>query len=1576
MNSQTIQSEINDLLTRPEATSSVVSRNGIEAFFDLGRHLLHSAQNSRGETLARVQAAMRQFLDVARDCALMGKIYEANRQEEWFQLLLQIIDTLDFTVGDLFSQRVERYADKALFKTIKGKTVTGVSWKECHQRVMKTARALFSFAEDEAAMPGPVALLSENSLNMVTVDLACLCTGVVDVLIPANSLSPNIEFMLNQSRPTLVFVSTDTQLSKIASIKSRLTSVKHIIKLNSGDTTSTLSVLSFDEFLQRAKQVSAKRVEAAMSRVKISDLATIMYTSGTTEAPKGIQFSQRNLISKRFARALALPEIGDADVFICYLPLYHTFGRYFEMLGCIFWGSTYVFMESTDVEAMVANMNLAKPTVFISIPKKWFELYERVQERVDIETAPKSRLKSVVASVTGGALRWGLSAAGYLDPDVFRFFQSTGVELMSGFGMTEATGGITMTPPFEYRPQSVGKALPGIEIKLAEDGEMLIRGPYVMTGYLESDGSEFDADGWLYTGDIFSADRDGFLQIMDRKKEIYKNTRGETIAPQKIENLFYDFESVKQVFLVGDHRAYNTLLLYPNYDYEQTDLKKMGREALRQFFSSLIVSVNRFLAPFERIVDFAILEREISQQHGELTPKGTYKRKVVEEHFHDDIERMYSKGYIAYHFGGFEIRIPNRFLRFKGLTPDDLRLSRNKIKIHPTGAELTLHPVKRKKFRLQIGHFEYDFEEPKFDLNDLIYYPSLWLGNLEFESFVGEELFSWSFTVEREKPAITLVTPAHALKHHPKNLSDIKAAAAEKRVDLRRLHRAAVCIHSVNEKAANTAIRYLDVILKSSKEEQWRSLSKAVLRRLAESKNQAIKRFAFEVLIENDDRNELNQIFDRFVFSRKRALDQETIARLAESKLSRIQLNSIFEFLSKFTHSENWHNQALARRTVNSVLNLLTDYSIHHPITFKLVRTELVKWMTLYQLDQQVSNVAQRCYRKLLSGFRGWLGENQKIAVDPETFDEYGWEDVLTFEPQIAAADKTLITHAIKNAPIIQEATFLFSKGTSIRLPEIAHKGVWVSFLGSRHGKSVYRASVHTRHFGSFDIALNLNHSLSEEEVEDEINWLICASGTEEARPLVEDFGGYWPKYRLWSEEFIPGETVENLLKKLERRTRPEGRERLQLIWPNFAWSGISAYVDFWNRTGRRLEIADPTPVNVIVPAYDYQIGFRIVSISSRKRFKSIPDMMLSFRQNFIDSVESRYSSLAGTCSWHVVFSSFVEILGEKRGLQLLEATLDGLHASGSNHRYDDMSHKLKKFVGSVRNKGYLPKRLYFAVQRFKRWLELNPQATPQAKMHTLQDLHTTYRLDQLERDYPGTRIQYFRDTIFAHSDSDIQKGLNAIIRHIKEDGIAEHDLHERISQLSNQVTFSEEEKFFFTRMSYPHLGPQDSAELVSLELHGSEQAALVVYIENAEGERFAIRQPATPKEIARLHRLFTIANLPIDFQPEHHYLVVLNERSHVIGGLFYRDVSQDHVHLEKIVIDERFRRKGISEGLLKEFFKRLRSEGVKIVTVGFLRPEFFYRFGFNIDHQFGNMVKKLDEPEPEEISDELLEEI
>jgi len=275
---------------------------------------------------------------------------------------------------------------------------------------------------------------------------------------------------------------------------------------------------------------------------------------------------------------------------------------------------------------MIANMKLVKPTIFISIPKKWMQLYEQVSYKVDIEMDEHETIKNAVKELTGGKLKWGLSAAGYLPPDVFKFF------LMSGFGMTEATGGITMTPPQQYKENSLGKALPGIQIKLGADGEILIKGPYVLEGYFGKSHEEiFMDDGWLPTGDVMKMDEDGFIEIIDRKKEIYKNIKGETIAPQRIENFFREFEYVKQVFLAGDHRAFNTVLIYPDFDSADSPLKKLNDRQKQEYFSSLIVTVNKFLAPFERILDFRLIEKPFTEEKGELTSKGTYKRRVIDD---------------------------------------------------------------------------------------------------------------------------------------------------------------------------------------------------------------------------------------------------------------------------------------------------------------------------------------------------------------------------------------------------------------------------------------------------------------------------------------------------------------------------------------------------------------------------------------------------------------------------------------------------------------------------------------------------------------------------------------------------------------------------------------------------------------------------------------------------------------------------------------------------------------------------------------------------------------------------------
>ncbi|MDH3784127.1 MAG: AMP-binding protein, partial [Acidobacteriota bacterium] len=683
-------------------------------------------------------------LDLVRRSEVLKRIDEEAR-DDWAKRILAAIDASHLTVGPLFRQRVDEYGSRTLFQLPPNEYETSaMRWTNASQRAQLIARGLLALDPD--GEPGPVAILSENRLEMALADIACLTSGIVNVMVPGNSTGADVEFILRHCHARTVMVSNRRQLQKLTQCRDALPDLRHVISLDP-KMRRTERVTSWNDLLVGAEGVPAATVVERSNGVRSEDLATIMYTSGTTGTPKAIQFSQRNLVFKRFARALALPEIGDRDTFLCFLPLFHTFGRFLEMLGCIFWGATYCFIENPSVDALIRGMQRYEPTVFISVPKKWIQLYESIGQRVDPLLGSDEELQAVTDQLTGGKLRWGLSAAGYLDSDIFRFFQARGVELMSGFGMTEATGGITMTPPERYRNDSLGGALPGIEISLAEDGELLVRGGYVMIGYLDpSDGRpSFDEEGWFHTGDLMELDDAGFIKLVDRKKEIYKNVKGETIAPQRIENLFRDLESVGRAFLVGDHREFNTLLIYPNPDYRDIDLANLTPDELRDHFRSLVVSVNKFLAPFERVVDFALIDRDLDPEKGELTPKGTPRRKNVAQNFSEQISALYRRTYL--NVGGVEIVLPNWLLQVVGMTAQDLTVENNTLR--RTGAEplLTIEALGNNVVR--VGDVAYGHPPGVLDLGALLSAPRLWLGNGPLVDFLPLD-FS-----ERQRPGRT-----------------------------------------------------------------------------------------------------------------------------------------------------------------------------------------------------------------------------------------------------------------------------------------------------------------------------------------------------------------------------------------------------------------------------------------------------------------------------------------------------------------------------------------------------------------------------------------------------------------------------------------------------------------------------------------------------------------------------------------------------------------------------------------------------------------------------------------------------
>ncbi|MEC9050379.1 MAG: AMP-binding protein, partial [Candidatus Neomarinimicrobiota bacterium] len=675
---------------------------------------------------------MHHLLDLAHIQSVAKIISKAKVTEEWLERIVQLIHLSQFHTGIMIEQRAKRYGDKTVFNMIRGDDLHTLSYSELWLKIQMTAKALSIL--DRPEQPSVIGLLTYNQLNGVLVDLACLSFGTRIIPIPLNSTPEHLSFILKQSEVTHIFVGGKTAIRLWNDIHH-----KHDILVIALNDSSLIQgkVMEWEVFYDNRERSQNFDVDQRLLSVPMDRTQTIMYTSGSTANPKGITFNQNNIISKRFARALALPDFSSDDIFLCYLPLFHTFGRYFELMGSIFWGATYSFAESPAFNSLLKDFPIVNPSIFISIPKRWVQLYEMLEKQLDMDSEDNDTIETKLKSITGGKLKWGLSAAGYLDPDIFKFYQSHGVNVLSGYGMTEATGGITMTPPNEYIIDSVGIALPGITLKIAYDGELCLKGTYVTDGYYKEDDSDVIMDGWFHTGDIFEV-KDGHYFIVDRKKDIYKNSRGQTIAPQKIENLFQDFDSVKSVFLVGDGREFNTILIFPDSTNSLNNIETTDKQAIRDLYSSIILSVNSFLSPFERIVNYVIINRDFSVEKGELTAKGTFNRKNVLKNFFNIIEPLYEKNYVALHSGSKEIRIPNWLLREIGTVRTNVEWDGQKVSIKGQTESLLVSWVDTK---IQIGDFTYSIDSDILDFDALVKSPTHWLGNFGITEFTGPMIY-------------------------------------------------------------------------------------------------------------------------------------------------------------------------------------------------------------------------------------------------------------------------------------------------------------------------------------------------------------------------------------------------------------------------------------------------------------------------------------------------------------------------------------------------------------------------------------------------------------------------------------------------------------------------------------------------------------------------------------------------------------------------------------------------------------------------------------------------------------------
>lgn len=590
------------------------------------------------------------------------------------------------TLVELFFEAVDRFGDAAALQRMTTETtVEDISYRRVHTTVKRIVAAL---AESGLGRGDRAAILSENRPEWPLTDYGCLCAGVVPVPIYPSLTAQQISFLLEDSGAKTVFVSTEEQMVKACEARDDCRNEVSVVVF---DPPSQLpdGVLSWEEFLARGETRVGDTTDEAFRTAALSarpdDIATILYTSGTTGTPKGVMLTHNNISSNARASGMVLA-IEPTDNTVSFLPLSHILQRMVDYL--LFWrGCTIGYPRSLDT--LVADFKILQPTLVVSVPRIYEKIYNGIMDAsglkkklidwaVDVAdrvadlrlagTQPTGWLAvqydladrlvfKKVKSAVGGRLRFFVSGGGPLAPALNRFFYSIGMVILEGYGLTETSPVTNVNTLEHFRIGTVGKPLPSTEVSIAEDGEILIRGPQVMKGYFgrpDATAEAIDAEGWFATGDIGEIDAEGFLSITDRKKDLIVTAGGKNVAPQPIENRLKTHPLVEQAVVVGDRRRYCSLLVVPampaleswarGEGISWTTVEELTKhpKVVEKFEHELLGMLDD-LASFERPKKVAVLAEEFTVENGLLTPTLKVKRREVHERLEHVIDGLYAE---------------------------------------------------------------------------------------------------------------------------------------------------------------------------------------------------------------------------------------------------------------------------------------------------------------------------------------------------------------------------------------------------------------------------------------------------------------------------------------------------------------------------------------------------------------------------------------------------------------------------------------------------------------------------------------------------------------------------------------------------------------------------------------------------------------------------------------------------------------------------------------------------------------------------------------------------------------------